>query len=251
MRLTVLARPNLEEMIQAIADAIARVLGEALQQRGRASLFLSGGSTPAPVYERLAQVHGAALPWDRITLFWGDERWVKPDDPLSNQRMAREKLIDRIAIPAGNVFPIPTEGTPADAADRYDDLLRDRFPERGPGPDLVLLGLGQEGHTASLFPGSPALQETVRWTTAVTVEATPPRRLTVTYPLLDRADQIFFLAAGRKKAQIVRKIFIEGPPLVECPAAGVRPARGGLSWWLDEEAASQLPPFFQIAIGKV
>lgn len=246
MRLTVLARPDVNELNRDVARAIIRILQDALKSRSRATFFLAGGSTPRPVYELLAQEYGPELSWDRVYLFWGDERWVPADDPSSNQRMAREAMIDPLSIPPENVFPIPTEGPPEEAAARYDRLLREWFPESDSGPDLVLQGLGPEGHTASLFPGSPALAEEQRWVAAVEVEATPARRLTVTLPFINRARNLFFLVTGRKKAPVVRKILVEEATFEECPAAGVRPTEGEMAWWLDGAAASDLPRFFRL-----
>ncbi len=245
MRLCVLTRSDPNDMNQEIAQAVMDVIERSLEARPRATIFLAGGSTPRPVYELLARDYERKLPWDRIRLFWGDERWVRPNDSRSNQRMARETLIAELPIPAQNVFPIPTDGIPEEAAARYDRLLREQFAEPAARPDLVLLGLGPEGHTASLFPESPALAEKRRWATAVKVDAEPPRRITVTLPLINRARHVFFLVAGERKADIVRRILVEEPSVEQCPAAGVRPADGELTWWLDAAAAAGLPRFFR------
>ncbi|MEJ2076493.1 MAG: 6-phosphogluconolactonase [Acidobacteriota bacterium] len=245
MRLGVLMRDDPEEMNREIVQTVVNVLEHSLQERSRATVFLAGGSTPRPIYELLARDFGQKLPWERIRLFWGDERWVQPDDPLSNQRMARETLIARVPIPPRNVFPIPTDGAPEEAAARYDRLLREQFAEPVARPDLVLLGLGPEGHTASLFPQSPALSDKNRWATAVRVNAAPPQRLTVTLGFINRARHVFFLVAGEKKADIVRKILVEEPTVEQCPASGVRPTEGELTWWLDAASTARLPRFFR------
>lgn len=245
MRLCVLTRPNPNEMNREITEAVVEVIQRSLEERSRATIFLAGGSTPRPVYELLAGDYGRKLPWDGVQLFWGDERWVRPDDTMSNQGMARETLISKLPIPSQNVFPIPTDGTPEEAAARYARLLRAQFPEPTARPDLVLLGLGPEGHTASLFPESPALSEEHRWATAVKVDAEPPQRITVTLPLINRARHVFFLVAGERKADITRRILIEAPSVEQCPASGVRPADGELTWWLDAAAAARLPHFFR------
>ncbi len=245
MRLTLRISPDVETLNRDAADAVIRVLESALALRSRATIFLAGGSTPEPIYERLGGHFRDRLPWDRILVFWGDERWVAPDDPRSNQRNARKAWIEKLPIPDENVHPMPTDGAPEDAAQRYDRLLKEQFSEPGSGPDLLLLGLGPEGHTASLFPESPALQAGSRWVLAVRAEAEPPLRLTVTPPFINRAKQTFFLVSGKKKAAIVRRILLEEPAAEQCPAAGVRPSDGELTWWLDAAAAARLPRFFR------
>lgn len=245
MKLTIRIRPSAEEMTQEISRSVTDILKETLRSHRRASIFLAGGSTPRPVYEALAEGAGQALPWERIDLFWGDERWVAPDDTRSNQRMAREALVDRVPVPSGNVFPMPTDGTPGDAALRYERLLRGRFPGSESVPDIILLGLGPEGHTASLFPHSPALRDLDRWVRDVWVEAEPPQRLTLTLPFILRARHVLFMVAGAKKAPVVRQILIEEAAAAQCPAAGVRPPNGEVTWWLDEAATSELPRFLR------
>jgi 6-phosphogluconolactonase len=245
MRLSVLIRTDPNEMNSEIAQAVGRMIEHCLEARSRATIFLAGGSTPRPIYELLARDYGRELRWDAVRLYWGDERWVRPDDPMSNQRMARETLISKLPIPPSNVFPIPTDGNPEEAAGRYAHLLREQFPEPTVRPDLVLLGLGPEGHTASLFPESPVLSEEDRWAAAVEVDAKPPQRITVTLPLINRARHVFFLVVGERKADIARRVLIEEPGIEQCPASGVRPADGELTWWLDAAAAAGLPRFFR------
>lgn len=216
-------------------EAGARLLAGALRTAaprqgagdGSVSLALAGGSTPRPVYERLA---GAPVPWEVVDVFFGDERCVPPDDPESNYRMARKALLDRIPVPEDRVHRMACEaGDPDRAAERYARALPDRL-------DVLVLGIGSDGHTASLFPGAPALGESARRVAAVRAPEPPRRRLTLTPPVLRAARRTFVLAAGRAKAAAVRRA-LEGPwDPSACPA---QLARGGV-WILDSEAGASL-----------
>ena len=213
---------------------------DAVDHRGSCALLLSGGSTPRASYERLATKYRDSVPWDRVHLFWGDERFVPSGDPRSNARMAREALVDRVPCPPANVHPIPTELPSADAAAlRYDDLLRARFPGGVPRFDLVLLGLGDDAHTASIFPGSRALEEPARWVLAVTAPADPPQRITLTMPALIAAARLFVLAAGAGKAAALRRVIDPASDPTLYPAASLQRARARVTWWVDRAAASQ------------
>jgi 6-phosphogluconolactonase len=197
---------------------------------GVLSVALAGGSTPRPVYRQLAA--RTDIPWPRIHWFWGDERFVPHDHPDSNYRMARETLLARAA--AANIHPVPTDGSPDDAAAAYDETLR-RFAgnERAGRPlfDVTLLGIGPDGHTASLFPGGAALAERARWAVAVRDQART--RITLTYPALDNSAHIVFLVAGAEKKPILTRLFAGDGDL---PAAHVSP-RGTVRFFLDRAAA--------------
>ena len=174
-------------------------------------------------------------------VFWTDERYVAAHDPNSNYRMARDTLLDHVPCPSGNVHPMPTHFSSPDAAARdYERTLRGYFHDSWPHVDLILLGLGEGGHTASLFPGSSALREQTRWVVAVTASAEPPRRLTLTLPVLSRAASIHVLVAGAKKAGALHHVLTGLPDPNAYPASGVRSAAGTVIWWVDREAASQL-----------
>ena len=173
-------------------------------------------------------------------VFWGDERYVSPDDPDSNYRMARETLLDHVPCPAANVHPMPTHfPSPADAARDYERTLRNYFGNDSSHFDLILLGLGEEGHTASLFPGSPALEEQTRWVVAVKAPAAPPLRLTLTLPALTRAANIYVLVTGSTKARALHDVLTGVPEPDTHPAAGVRFTEGRVIWWVDREAAGR------------
>jgi len=220
------------------AAAEAAAGARAAAARGSCSIALSGGNTPRPLHERLARMD---LPWERVHLFWGDERYVPHDSAESNYRMARETLINRISIPPGNVHPMPTDRPDPDQAARdYEAELRAYFGSSPPRFDLVLLGLGEDGHTASLFSGAAALQERERLVMPSLAPAEPRQRLTLTYPVINNAARVFFMVAGEEKAEAVRRALTADEPLERTPAAGVRPHDGRLAWWLDEAAASLL-----------
>lgn len=224
---------------RAVADRIHDLASESLERQGQFSLVLAGGSTPRGLYTLLADEFGEMLDWSMIDLFWGDERYVPHDDPQSNFRMAREALLDRISIPSANVYPMPTNREiPEDAARAYDGILRSYFEGHEPRFDLVLLGIGADGHTASLFPGSSALAESDRWVVSVQGPTEPSIRLTLTYPIVNRARNVFVLARGAEKADAVRQALATPPDPAQCPASGIDPKGGRLVWWLDESAAA-------------
>ncbi|OZI20194.1 6-phosphogluconolactonase [Bordetella genomosp. 9] len=207
---------------------------------GRFALALSGGSTPKPLYELLAQPERASrIDWSRVHLFWGDERFVPYDDPQSNYRMTRLAMIDHVPIPPDNVHPVPADGTPESAAARYADTLREYYGsaklEAGrPLFDVNLLGIGDDGHTASLFPGAPQVEDTRDWTVAV-VGVKPEPRISLTLPALDSAAAVVFLAAGDKKRTAVSRARAHDPGV---PSGRVRP-QGELLWYLDRDAAGE------------
>jgi 6-phosphogluconolactonase len=230
------------------AEHILAAAAAAIRDRGRFTLALSGGSTPEKTYTLLAQPERSArLDWARTLLFFGDERVVPADDARSNYHLARRSLLDRVAVPADHVFPIPTDrATPADCAAAYAATLARAFglPPDGVPPrfDLILLGLGDDGHTASLFPGAAALKEERAWVTWGPPGTLPPPvdRVTFTYPTLNAARQVLFLVAGANKAEPVRDVLEGQAPRERRPAAGVRPAEGIVTWLLDEVAARLL-----------
>jgi 6-phosphogluconolactonase len=228
----VLSKAALGELLQAMRVAV--------KQRGRFAVALAGGHTPARMYKLWADAanHGVRTQWDRVHLFWGDERYVPQDDPMSNYAMAHESLISHVPIPAANVHPMPTDLPQAQAAaEAYESDLRKFFETAPPSFDLQLLGLGVEGHTASLFPDSPALEEKERWVAAVKVPAKPPQRLTLTLPVLNQGRHTLFLVSGKDKRKIIGALRSErGPNSSQYPAGRIRPT-GQVLWLLDEAAA--------------
>jgi 6-phosphogluconolactonase len=231
--------PDLDALSRAALEELLRCMQYAIKERDRFAIALSGGHTPAKLYAlwALAKDYGIRTPWDRVHLFWSDERYVPHNHPLSNYRMALETLIEHVPIPAENVHAMPTDSPePAKAAEAYEAELRGFFGVGAPVFDLQLLGLGVEGHTASLFPGSPALEEKKRWVAAVEVAAKPPRRLTLTPVVLNQGRNTFFLVSGADKREILAAL--RGEPASkasEYPAGRIQPA-GRTLWFLDKAA---------------
>jgi 6-phosphogluconolactonase len=235
---------GVRDLAYRAAEAGATVIKEAVQTRGRCSLVLSGGNTPRDVYLRWASRFADEVPWTDVHVFWGDERFVPVEDRRSNYKMAREALLDHVPIPADNVHPMLTSlDTPERAAAAYEATLRQHFEGKGPRFDLLLLGMGPEGHTASLFPRSPALDETARWVLPVTVPAEPPSRLTLTLPALNGAAHTYVLVTGSEKAAALAHVLSENADVRTYPAAAIRTTGDGpASWWVDREAASLYKP---------
>ena len=225
-----------------LAEAAAGWIVERFATRpGRIAVALSGGSTPKLLYETLAcPPFRDRMPWDRIHWFWGDERFVPPDDPRSNQAMVRAAMLDPVRAPPGNIHPIPTVlFSPEAAATWYGQLLQS-FSNENPGEplfDLVLLGLGTNGHTASLFPNEPVLDERTAWAAPVTPPG-EPTRITLTWPPLEDCRDAAFLVVGADKCPVVARVKARDPAL---PASAYRP-RGTLHWWLDEAASQGSTP---------
>lgn len=228
-----------EEMARQAAERFALLAAEAAALRGRFRVALAGGRTPRRLYECLAgDPHRSAVPWERVEVFWGDERWVPPDHPDSNFRLAHEALLAHVPVPAAGIHPMRAGGTPDEAAAVYERELRNAFglsPAGGVPPrfDLILLGLGPDGHTASLFPGSPALDAVDHLVAAPFVPALAAYRLTLTLPVLNAAAHVVFLVAGADKAAVLRAALGGTERL---PASRVRPRDGALTWLVDRAA---------------
>ncbi|MBI2815959.1 MAG: 6-phosphogluconolactonase [Acidobacteria bacterium] len=233
--------PDSEALSRQAAASVAAQIRKAAADGRSFSLVMAGGNTPESLYNALASEFREAIPWERVVLFWGDERYVPPDDPRSNFGMAERILLRRVRIPAGNIHAMPTEfPDPDEAARVYEATLRDRFPAPLPRFDLVLLGMGEDGHTASLFPGSPVLNERECWVAAVRAPAQPPVRLTLTLPVLNNASCIYFLVAGANKAPTMLSALTSQSPHAS-PASLIRPRDGEVVWWCDEAAANLIP----------
>jgi len=223
------------------ADEFARAAGQAIHEGRSFHVALAGGSTPVEIYRRLTKPpHRGAIPWERIRFYWGDERCVPPDDERSNFRMAREALFEPLGIPPRQVFRMKGEEDPVRAARSYEDTLRRRVAGRPPRLDLVLLGLGTDGHTASLFPDTAALVQERRLVAANFVPKFPEWRITLTLRAINSARRVIFLVAGAVKAAAAAKILDKQPGYRALPASRVAPRRGTLLWLLDEAAASRL-----------
>ena len=232
------------ESLEALSHEAARFVllsaREAVICTGRCTIVLAGGATPARLYALLASdEYRGAMPWDEIEWFWGDERCVRAEDPRSNYRLAHDAMLSRVGVPPAQMHRMPGEvRPPSRAALSYEATIRDRVPDQI--FDLVLLGVGEDGHTASLFPGHPALEERERL--VVAVDGGPGRevrkRLSMTLPLFNRARSVLVLAAGEAKRDVVRAVRADAAAAAErYPAARLRPA-GHLTWIVDEAAAT-------------
>jgi 6-phosphogluconolactonase len=240
-------------LMHAAAEKVVTTATTAVAARGRFMWALSGGSTPRGLFSMLARApYVGRVEWDRVHFFWGDERCVPAEHPDSNYRMARETLLDIVHPPAANVHRMQGELAPPAGAAAYETTLRRVFfdtaasnPEAQnttlPRFDLVLLGMGNDGHTASLFPGEPTLAEKERWVVATHVNQAIPDRMTVTLPVLNAAAHVVFLVAGADKAARLGEIFGANTGAPRLPAQMIRPVRGELQWLLDAPAAAAIP----------
>ncbi len=232
-----------EAVAEAVAQHFVTLAVEAIAQKQPFSVALAGGSTPRPAYESLATPRYAdRLDWSQVELFWGDERCVPPDHAESNYRMAYEALLRHVPIPEQNVHRMWGELEPEQAAEDYEEQLRSSFGDvRVPRFDLILLGLGEDGHTASLFPHTPVLQGQgqERWVVAHYVEKLGAWRLTLTPVVLNAAENVTFIVVGERKAAILEEV-TEGPYRPqELPAQRVQPRRGRLRWFVDRAALGE------------
>jgi 6-phosphogluconolactonase len=241
---------NATDLFHAAAEEFIRAARTAIGAQGRFTVALSGGSTPKALYSLLAANY-ADFAWNRVFLFFGDERHVPPTDPESNYRMVQESLLTKITIPAENVFRVPGENPDAAAAAaEYEAQLRRFFELRSqvrPGDrggefprfDLILLGMGPDGHTASLFPDSPALDEASRLVVANWVAKFNTHRITFSFPVLNHAAEVMFMASGADKADMVHQV-LEAKNTPPLPSQRVQPSDGRLLWMVDEAAAGKL-----------
>jgi 6-phosphogluconolactonase len=233
MRRLIRVLPDQTSLAAAAAEAFAAA---ASASDGAFRVALSGGNTPKALYALLAaEPLRARVPWSRVEVFFGDERCVPPDHPDSNFRMAEEVLLSRVPLEPSRIHRVRTELAPEEAARRYSDELR------GPRFDWIFLGLGPDGHTASLFPGSAAVNELKVRATSVWVEEKKSHRVTITRPVIDAAKKVVFVVAGADKAEMVRRV-VEEPADPAFPASLVAPTGGDLIWLLDAAAASLLKP---------
>jgi 6-phosphogluconolactonase len=220
------------------AEELARAAAEYFVAQCPETVALSGGSTPKLMFRILADQFRDEVAWSNIQFFWSDERHVPPDDPESNYRMANEALLSRVPVSANNVHRVRSENPDAAAAaSEYEQTIIDVTKQTLPRLDLVFLGLGTDGHTASIFPGSEVLSETKRLVAAPYVEKFQTYRITMTLPLLNNSASVVFLVSGAEKAEIVRDV-LQGEQ--KYPAQAVNPTQGELIWMLDKDAASRL-----------
>jgi len=239
-----------DALFRMAADELARIATGAASERGVCYIALSGGSTPRALYALLATpLYRDSIPWTRTHFFWSDERQVPPDSSQSNYGMAREVLLRHVPVPASNVHRICGELSDASsAAAQYEDALRQTLkPVAGQLPrfDAILLGMGEDGHTASLFPGSAAIGEASQWVVAPFVEKFRAYRVTFTLPLINEAANVLFLVTGKAKATILERVLNGNESAQVLPCRGVHPREGRLIWFVDRAAASRLPKELQ------
>jgi 6-phosphogluconolactonase len=230
---------------QAAAELVVRLAAQAVAERGRFMVALSGGSLPKLVAPALvAEPLRSRVDWSAWHVFWADERCVPFDDPDSNYHGAREYLFDQVDIPAEHIYPLDAALDPSAAAAAYQARLARVFqPAAGqlPGFDLILLGMGEDGHTASLFPHHALLAETERWVAPIfDSPKPPPARITLTLPIINQARQVAFVAAGAGKAEVLAQVLGPGDRTAELPARQVRPVHGDVHWFIDQAAALKL-----------
>ena len=230
-----------ETLSRAAADLFVEQSQFAVQNRGWFSVVLSGGNTPQRMYELLAQKPWVEqVSWERTHVFWGDERCVPKDDLRHNALHAFKLLLDHVPVPSSQIHPIYYEGSPKQTAEQYELMLHDFFKDGEVSFDLMLLGLGNDGHTASLFPGTPVLNERTRWVSEVLVPSQKFSRVTLTIPLLERSLLTLFMVEGEEKAEVLKTI-LEGPSdPATYPAQLIAPINGELIWMVDHAAAKLL-----------
>jgi 6-phosphogluconolactonase len=230
-----------DALSQAAAEFFALRARTAVAARGRFLALLSGGETPRQTYELLAQEpHRTRIPWQQVHFFWGDERCVPAEDPRRNEVMAHRSFLDALPLRPEQLHPIVCEGSPRQAAESYDAHVRDFFAGGLPRFDFIFLGLGEDGHTASLLPDSEALNEQVCWTAVTRRPEDEFSRVTLTAPLLNQAAAVVFLVTGRNKAKVLRSMLEKTGHRLLLPAQLIRPLRGDLCWFVDREAACLL-----------
>ncbi len=241
MTISLYTAADTQELSQALAEFIKADIKAVLKARDRYTLVLSGGSTPKALYRLLAQEpYKSSIPWQKIHFFWGDERFVPFEDPRNNAKMAYDELLNHIPVAAENIHVMNTSLSPEESSDHYTGILRSYFRETGETFDLVLLGMGDDGHTLSLFPGMPVIHEQEKWVDSFYLDAQSMYRITLTAPVVNRAANVVFLAAGRNKADVLYQVLNGEPNPDLYPSQVIQPSEGGLHWFVDSEAAAKI-----------
>ena len=231
--------PNVDRLVLTAAEKIAQWIQESIEDRGRCCLCVAGGSTFVPIYEYLVETYEEDLDWEKVFVFWGDERAVSIMHPDSNVSMVFDTLLNEVPIPPANIHIIQGARDVQDASQHYEKELRSFFSE-GEGMDILLLGLGDDGHTASLFPETEALDQTEHWVYPVVKKGVRHPRITLTAPFLNRSQKTLFVAYGKKKAHAVHEVLNGERNPSKFPAQLIQPESGDVSWFLDEKAAGKV-----------
>ena len=230
-----------DELAKAVAEFIVKIANEAIDTSGRFVISLSGGHTPKTLYGVLCtEPYQGRIAWNKTFVFWGDERCVSSDDAQNNARMAKIFLLDHVDIPQSNIYPVPVDLPPEKAAAAYENSIKQFFGNEQPCFDLILLGLGENGHTASLFPGTDVLFEHTHLIKEVFVPEQKMYRITMTADLINKAWNVIFLVAGVEKAAILNTVLTHSYQPEQFPAQLIKPVNGKLSWFIDSKAAAQL-----------
>lgn len=232
---------NIDELADHVARWMVVVIKETLVVQERFTLALSGGGTPLKLHKLLAkEPYVGQIDWNKIHIFWGDERAVPFEDERNNAKMAFDSLLNFVPIPKEQIHLMDTAIDPGEAAKSYEALLHQYFDDTPHSFDLVLLGMGDDGHTLSLFPGMPILKEKAKWADAFFLPAQDMYRITITAPVTNLAKKVAFMAAGAGKAAVLKEV-LEGPFLPELyPSQLIKPTSGSLHWFIDEAAAAHL-----------
>ncbi len=228
-----------------VAEEIRFLIEDAVNARGHCVISLAGGKTPASIYRKLSlPPFVGAIPWEKVSILWGDERWVSKEDSQSNYHMTKETLLDRLNKSKPEVYPVNTTlNTPAAGAKEYEETIRKVTKVADgviPSIDIVLLGLGEDGHTASLFPNSPALKSNKTLCESVVTDEITKDRITITFPLITEAKRVIFIVSGNKKADIVREILETDVDELTYPAAIYKKAKGKVGWFIESAAGANL-----------
>lgn len=233
-----------DALAQAAAALIVEISMQAIEKRGRFVIALSGGTTPEYLFALLAKPSFRdQIPWNKTYIFWGDERFVPSESKLNNANKAKTLLLDHIAIPLKNIYPIPVDIEPDKAAKLYENIIKIFFEKDDPHFDLILLGLGENGHTASLFPGSDVVFENKKLVREVYVAEQQMYRITMTPALINQAHNIVFLVEGKNKAEILKTVLSGQHQPDKFPAQVINLEEGNLYWYVDKKAAALLPSY--------
>ena len=232
---------NAEELRKSAAEIFLQSAADAVKENGRFTVALTGGSSPAGLYKLLAtSPYFEQVPWTKTYIFWGDERWVPLTDERSNAKMAFETLLNHVPVPKEHIFPMWSDEKPEEFAFKYEEQLLNHFAGEAPRFDLILSGMGDDGHTASLFPGTEVLHERERFVSAYYLAPQSMYRITLTAPCINAAKKVVFLVFGEKKADALQQV-LEGVSNPEkYPSQLIKPAKGEIIWLVDEMAASKL-----------
>ncbi|MGV3589128.1 MAG: 6-phosphogluconolactonase [Adhaeribacter sp.] len=230
-----------QELSKAAAELFVQAAKAAVQEKGRFTVALTGGSSPIQMHQLLAQSpYREQVPWEQTFVFWGDERWVPLTDEQSNAKMAFETLLNHVPIPKNQIFPMWGHQEPEIFAQQYETTLRQHLGAENPGFDLILLGMGDDGHTASLFPGTAVLHEQEKWVVAYYLEPKQIYRITLTAPLINQAKKVVFITYGEKKADALYEVLEGRRNPEQYPSQLIQPQNGAPIWLVDEAAAHRL-----------